>query len=102
MQGKYPVYINYNFFLRYFLIFYSCLYKTIHFFLSCLLSSVVCCPRLRSQSNCVFRSIATRKHNETLRLWPESAELREAIGASVRTICAILSFFDKQGHLHIY
>ena len=31
-------------------------------------------PRTRWQANCVFRSIATRKHNETLRLWPGSNE----------------------------
>ena len=42
-------------------------------------------PRIRWQANCVFRSVATRKHNETLRLWPGSAEPCEAIGARVRT-----------------
>ena len=42
-------------------------------------------PRTRWQANCVFRSIATRKRNETLRLWPGSAESCEAIGARVRT-----------------
>ena len=62
MQGKYPVYINYIF-----------------FFLS------VSFPRTRRQANCVFRSIATRKRNETLRLWPGSAEQSEAIGARVPT-----------------
>ena len=39
----------------------------------------------RWQANCIFRSVATRKHNETLRLWPGSAEQSEAIGARVRT-----------------
>ena len=42
-------------------------------------------PQTRWQANCVFRSVATRKHNETLRLWPGSAEPCEAIGARVRT-----------------
>ena len=42
-------------------------------------------PRNRWQANCVFRSIATRKRNETLRLWPGSAEPCEAKGASLRT-----------------
>ncbi len=42
-------------------------------------------PRTRREVNCTFRSVATRKHNETLRLWPGSAELCEAIGACVRT-----------------
>ena len=42
-------------------------------------------PRNRWQANCVFRSIATRKRNETLRLWPGSAEPCKAIGASLRT-----------------
>ena len=48
-------------------------------------SLVVRFPRTRWQANCVFRSVATRKHNETLRLWPGSAEQSEAIGARVRT-----------------
>ena len=48
-------------------------------------SLVVRFPRTRWQANCVFRSIATRKRNETLRLWPGSAEPCEAIGARVRT-----------------
>ena len=64
MTGRYliPFIKNYNF-----------------FFLS------VSFPRIRWQANCVFRSRATQKRNETLRLWPGSAELCEAIGACVRT-----------------
>ena len=50
-------------------------------------------PRTRWQANCVFRSIATRKHNETLRLWPGSAEHSEAIGARVRTQVKIFFCF---------
>ena len=42
-------------------------------------------PRIWWQANCIFRSGATRKCNETLRLWPGSAEPREAIGTSLRT-----------------
>ena len=51
-------------------------------------------PRIRWQANCVFRSIATRKRNETLRLWPGSAELREAKGASVRTQIRICNTYN--------
>ena len=43
----------------------------------------------RWQANCVFRSIATRKRNETLRLWPGRTEPCEAIGASLRTAVRI-------------
>ena len=39
---------------------------------------------LRRPANYVFMSIATRKRNETLRLWPGSAEPCEAIGACLR------------------
>ena len=48
------------------------IYKTIKpdcFFLS------VSFPRIRWQANCVFRSVAMRKRNETLCLWLGSAEL---------------------------
>ena len=41
-------------------------------------------PRNRWQANCVFRSVETRKCNETLRLWPGSAEPCGAIGACLR------------------
>ena len=30
---------------------------------------IISFPRIRREANCVFRSIATRKHNETLCLW---------------------------------
>ena len=36
---------------------------------------------IRRPANYVFMSIATRKRNETLRLWPGSAASCEAIGA---------------------
>ena len=63
-----------------------------------------CFPLRRWQANCVFRSIATRKHNETLCLWPGSAEPYEAIGASLRIqvrtfntriLCQILHFVQE-------
>ena len=58
----------------------------------------ISCPRLRWQANCVFRSIATRKRNETLRLWPRSAEPCEAIGASLRTKVRVI--FTCMTHLY--
>ena len=42
-------------------------------------------PRIRWQANCVFRSVATQKHNETLRLWPGSAGLRGERGKGAYT-----------------
>ena len=77
--------------MSHFCIFYFASYKTMNsFFLS------VSFPRTRWQANCVFRSIATRKRNETLRLWPGSAEPCEAIGARVRTQVRIVLLFLLQ------
>ena len=47
-------------------------------------------PRTRWQANCVFRSTATRKRNETLCLWLGKRRACEAIGARVRTQVRIL------------
>ena len=47
-------------------------------------------------ANYVFMSIATRKRNETLRLWPGSAVSCEAIGACLHTQVKIV-FLQSRG-----
>ena len=53
----------------------------------------ISCPRLRWQANCVFRSIATRKRNETLCLWLEVPSLRGDRGKPAYT---------GQNHFYMY